>query len=58
MKSVENDGIWTIYGKSTDTKPSPLGDSSPYEGQPIIFYEMDTKKAFMYDYDDHVWIEQ
>ena len=44
--------VVTAYGKSTDAKPTGgylNGDR---------FYEMDTKKVFMFDEDTHTWLEQ
>lgn len=41
-----------FYGLSTDTKPQdgvPNGSS---------FYEMDTKKLFLFDEENKVWYEQ
>lgn len=38
-------------GKSTDTKPNACTNGS-------IFYEMDTKKVFMWDAETKTWIEQ
>lgn len=40
------------YGKSTDTKPVNGVNNSD------IFYEMDTKKVFLFDKDASVWLEQ
>lgn len=41
-----------LYGKSTDTKPVNGVNNSD------IFYEMDTKKVFLFDKDASVWLEQ
>lgn len=38
-------------GLSTDTKPNNLTNGA-------IFYEMDTKKTYMYDEENHRWLEQ
>ena len=40
-----------VYGLSTDPKPTDVGNAS-------IFYEMDTKKVFMFDEQTGVWLEQ
>lgn len=40
------------YGKSTDTKPVEGVKNAE------IFYEMDTKKIFMFDEENAVWLEQ
>ena len=40
------------YGKSTDTKPTNGVLNAD------IFYEMDTKKIFLFDADDSAWLEQ
>ncbi len=49
--------VWLeLYGLSTDEKPiekfeiTPIGNSSTY-------YEMDTKKAYIYDEENHKWWE-
>lgn len=56
-------GDWTLalYGLSTDTKPSvyrtPTGKT---EGIPnaSTFYEMDTAKLYMWDFENQQWLEQ
>ena len=40
-----------LYGLSSDTKPVDVGNAS-------IFYEMDTKKIFMFDKENNTWHEQ
>lgn len=40
-----------FIGLSTDDKPMNVANSS-------IFYEMDTKKMFMFDAQNKVWLEQ
>lgn len=45
-----------FYGLSTDTKPKE--DISVNIPNGSIFYEMDTKKLFMYDKENMRWIEQ
>ena len=40
-----------MYGLSTDEKPTNVGNAS-------TFYEMDTKKLFMFDAENDVWLEQ
>ena len=39
------------FGLSTDTKPSLAKNAS-------VFYEMNTKKVFMFDEQNKEWIEQ
>lgn len=41
-----------IYGLSTDTKPTEKVENGTY------FYEMDTKKVFMFDEENQQWLEQ
>lgn len=41
-----------IYGLSTDTKPTKGVDNA------CIFYEMDTKKVYMFDEANQKWLEQ
>lgn len=42
----------TFYGLSTDEKP--IEDACNAD----IFYEMDTKKAFLFDAENSTWLEQ
>lgn len=41
-----------FYGKSTDTKPMDGVNNAD------IFYEMDTKKVFLFDAENKQWLEQ
>jgi len=43
--------IYDIRGLSTDTKPLDVPNGSS-------FYEMDTKKVYMFDAENVVWLEQ
>lgn len=43
--------VHDYIGLSTDDKPMNVANSS-------IFYEMDTKKLFMFDAQNKVWLEQ
>ena len=58
MKVVEDGGVYTVFATSSETKPAPAEVSAKYEGKPVIWYEMDTGKAFMYDYNGTRWLEQ
>lgn len=49
---------WTLFCQSTDTKPTPNFNDDFYQGHPIIVYEQDTGKVFMYDYTTHTYQEQ
>lgn len=40
-----------MYGLSTDTKPVDVGNAS-------TFYEMDTKRLYMFDAQNDIWLEQ
>lgn len=40
-----------FYGLSTDEKPTKANNAS-------MFYEMDTKKIFMFDEQNKRWLEQ
>lgn len=40
-----------VYGLSTDVKPTNVGNAS-------VFYEMDTKKMYLFDKQNGVWLEQ
>lgn len=46
-----SEGYSELFGLSTDTKPTNVGNAS-------IFYEMDTKKVFMFDAAGKTWHEQ
>lgn len=41
-----------FFGLSTDTKPTEEIENAS------IFYEMDTKKLFVFDEENKIWIEQ
>ena len=49
----DSHGVWEMYGKSTDTKPT---HEKIHNGS--LFYEMDTGKIFMFDGEDKTWLEQ
>ena len=52
IKSIGNTAkVLDMYGLSDDTKPIDVGNAS-------TFYEMDTKKLFMFDAQNGVWLEQ
>ena len=40
-----------LFGLGGDTKPTDVGNAS-------IFYEMDTKKLFLFDGENKRWLEQ
>ena len=47
------DGLpMVFYGKSTDRKPTEETKNG------AVFYEMDTKKMYMFDGDTSTWLEQ
>ena len=58
MKVVKDGGVYTIYATSSETKPRRDNILALYDGVPVIWYEMDTQKAFMYDYAGNRWLEQ
>lgn len=43
-----------LYGLSTDEKPIEKLENI-FIGNASTFYEMDTKKSFMYDEENHKW---
>lgn len=47
----------SLYGKSTDSKPTGKFKGTKIENG-STFYEMDTKKVYMYDAENDAWIEQ
>lgn len=55
ITTYENYGMqkkhYDLYGLSTDTKPTDVTNAS-------TFYEMDTQKLFMFDEQNHKWLEQ
>lgn len=56
-------GDWTLalYGLSTDTKPSVYHtETGKNEAIPnaSTFYEMDTGKLYMWDFENQQWLEQ
>lgn len=46
---VRRHGVF--YGLYTDVKPTDANNAD-------IFYEMDTKKVFLFDAENKVWLEQ
>lgn len=46
----------TLYGLSTDEKPIKKFDKI-YIGNASTYYEMDSKKCFIYDEENHRWLE-
>lgn len=50
--TASGDIYWDIRGKSTDEKPT--------KGVPpnSSFYEIDTKKVYIFDVDTMIWLEQ
>lgn len=55
---VTGDKVLEMRGLSTDVKPT---NSSMKDGSIIangsVFYEMDTSKVFVFDYDHQQWLE-
>lgn len=52
VKSIGNTAkVCDMYGLSTDTKPTDVGNAS-------TFYEMDTQNLFMFDAQNSEWLEQ
>lgn len=51
--------VFELYGLSTDEKPMGyLSKEQAKLGNGSSFYEMDTKKIFLYDEENKRWIEQ
>lgn len=47
--------VWMeLYGLSTDEKPIEKFENV-YIGNSSTFYEMDTKKVYIYDEENHEW---
>lgn len=54
---VTGDKVQQIRGLSTDDKPT---DATLKEGivpNGTVFFEMDTSKVYMFDYDSQTWLE-
>ena len=55
VKGTSNGGVFSLYGKSTDTKPT-----GKYMGMNIdngsTFFEMDHQALFFYDGDTNTWM--
>ena len=49
---------WILYCQSSDTKPTPNFNDEYYCGHPIVVYEQDTGKVFMYNYTTKTYQEQ
>lgn len=52
MQKVFSDGCWVIFGKSTETKPTPEKTDPTFEGKAVFFFEIDTKACYIWSYDD------
>ena len=49
--------VWLeLFGLSTDEKPIEKFESI-FIGNSSTYYEMDTKKCFIYDEENHKWYE-
>ncbi len=48
---IQGNAIYNCYGLSADAKPLDVTNAS-------VFYEMDTKKVYMFDAENKVWLEQ
>ena len=46
-----------LYGLSTDEKPIEKFENT-FIGNASIYYCMDTKQCFLYDEENHRWLEQ
>ena len=61
MTWVTGDKVQQIRGLSTDTKPTEFVDKDGNVKGIIpngtVFFEMDTSKVYMFDYDGQRWIE-
>lgn len=51
---------WTQLGNSTDfaNLPTPDSDDEFFRGKPLVFYNMETKIAYIYDYVSKTWMAQ
>lgn len=52
---VTGDKVQEIRGLSTDTKPIEVVDGIIPNG--TVFFEMDTGKVFLFDFDNKKWLE-
>ncbi len=50
ITSAYGDRVFELYGLSTDTKPTDVGNGS-------TFVEMDTTKVFMFSAESKEWLE-
>ena len=53
---VPNSIYLELYGLSTDTKPVKNFNGNII-GNASTFYEMDTKKCYIYDAESHRWLD-
>ena len=58
MRAVDDSGVYTLYANSNEPKPTREQILKWYENQPVVFYEMDTGKVYMYDYKTDQWYLQ
>lgn len=54
---VTGDKVQQIRGLSTDTKPTNDDLKEGIIPNGSVFFEMDTSKVYMFDYDGQKWIE-
>lgn len=52
QRNASHEGFVDYVGLSTDTKPTTGVMNS------TVFYEMDTKKKYMFDAENQIWREQ
>ena len=54
---VTGDKVQQIRGLSTDTKPVDADLKEGIIPNGSVFFEMDTSKIYMFDYDSQTWLE-
>lgn len=57
LSGIFNRNVLEVVGLSTDTKPTGQVENNEIANG-SYFYEMDTKKMFMYDKEHNQWLEQ
>lgn len=55
VQVIKENGVWTLYGLSTDDKDEAYEGVSAPSFRPILFKELDTGKVYYYDTESEDW---
>jgi len=57
VQVTKENGVYTLYGLSTDDKDDALEVIPSSSFRPLIFNEVNTGKRYYYDADSDSWVE-